>query len=200
MFAIAAGWVGIPRTFPLLGQLSHNWFGEFVGSMIPQAEAESHSLVPLFTSLVVSLGGLYLGWRVYRGQEKGAPDPLAGMLGGFYTVLKNKYYVDEFYSLVFIKPARWIAETFVSSWMDRKVIDGVLHAIGNFGLWLGQTLRSWFDLPVINGAGDALGKGTRGLGKSMKGIQTGRVQQYMVMAVLVLAVIGLVFYYFLVIV
>ena len=34
VFAVTAGWVGIPKAFPLLGKLSANWFEEFVGSMV----------------------------------------------------------------------------------------------------------------------------------------------------------------------
>jgi NADH-quinone oxidoreductase subunit L len=65
-FAVTAGWVGIPTSFPVLGGLVPNWFEEFVaGTLVVHPEpVEGHSLVPLLTSVVVSLGGLYLGWRL----------------------------------------------------------------------------------------------------------------------------------------
>jgi len=44
-------------------------------------------------------------------------------------------------------------------------------------------LRSKFDLPVVNGAGDNLAGGTRGLGDFLRRLQTGRVQQYLAIAV-----------------
>jgi hypothetical protein len=63
--------------------------------------------------------------------------------------------------------------------------------------WLGGCLRNWFDLPVINGAGDATAEGTREMGHWMKGMQTGRVQQYMVVAISVVVVlIGFLIYKF----
>ena len=80
-------------------------------------------------------------------------------LGSFHTVLQNKFYVDEFYEKVFIKPAVWISETFTSIWMDKKVIDGFLHAIAGFFLGLGKFIRKYFDVPVINEGGDALAEG-----------------------------------------
>jgi len=194
VFAISAGWVGIPKAFPLLGKISPNWFEEFVGSMVhfEHAAEAHHSLVPLFTSLGVALGGLLIGWLVYRNHKQGAADPLVKVLGPLHTLLKNKYYIDEFYDLVFIRPARWIAEVPVN-FVDLKIIDGAIHAAGRFSLWIGRILRQFFDLPVVNGTGDGLANGTRGLGSSLKVVQTGRVQQYMVIALSVLILAAILF-------
>jgi len=72
VFAVGVGWAGIPATFPGLGGLIPDWFNNFLNSMLPAGPAaEAASLVPLFTSLVVSLGGLLLGWSVYRNQTVG---------------------------------------------------------------------------------------------------------------------------------
>jgi len=78
IFAIGLGWVGIPQAFPLLGKISPAWFQEFVGSMLTYAaHEEAHSYIPLIISILVSLGGLLLGWLVYRNYDKAdAKDPL----------------------------------------------------------------------------------------------------------------------------
>ncbi len=184
IFAIGAGWAGIPEGFPVLGGKLPNWFTEFVGSMLHGGEhaTEHHSLVPLFTSLFVSLGGLLLGYLVYRRLKKGHDDPMAWSLGNYYKVLENKYFIDEFYTKVIIKPITWVAEKIVYSWMDLKIIDGVLHGISNIGLWLGNILRQKFDLPIINRGGDNLAKSTRFVGSEIRLTQTGKVQDYMFLA------------------
>lgn len=192
VFAVAAGWAGIPAGFPGLGGLIPNWFGDFVAGHADEHEA-AHSLVPLFTSLGVSLGGLLLGWLVYRRQAVGAADPLAKVLGPVYTLLKNKYYVDQAYERLFIRPARWLAETLVSDWMDRRVLDGILHGLARLGVWLGEALRRWFDLPVVNAAGDGVGRGSRWLGVVLSPLQDGHEQKYMLTAVIGLLAAGLVF-------
>jgi NADH-quinone oxidoreductase subunit L len=194
-FAITAGWAGIPEKFPGLGGLIPNWFEEFVGSMLHMehtAEA-THSLVPLFTSLAVALGGLLIGWLVYRGVRQ-ISDPLEKALGKLHTLLKNKYYIDELYNLIFIRPAVWLAEVFTDKWLDLGLIDGILHAIGRFGLWLGRVLRNVIDLPVVNGAGDAAANGTRSFGSYLRARQAGRIQMYMVIAIGLLVAAGLLFY------
>ena len=143
--------------------------------------------IPLLVSVVVSLGGLGLGWLVYRSVTS-QKDPLQSKLGGLYTLLHNKYYVDEIYQKVLIQPAYWISEVFTSIWMDKVVIDGALHGIGRFFLWLGKLARSGFDVPVVNRGGDTLAGGVKGLGASISPMQSGKLQQYMVVTITVVMV------------
>jgi len=196
VFAVAAGWIGIPEAFPGLGGLIPNFIEEFLGSMLPwHGEVHSaHSLVPLFTSLVVALGGLLLGWLVYKRVTKiNMKDPLQASLGGLYKVLKNKYYFDEIYETIFIKPAIWLAEIFTSNLMDKKVIDGIVHGFGKTAVGLGNFFRSRIDLPIINGGGDGLSAGTRSVGFSMKSAQTGHIQLYLLLSLVLVVIVGLFF-------
>ena len=199
-FALTAGWAGIEENFPLIGGILPNWVDEFLSPMLMEhgGHAAAHSLLPVILSILISLGGLLAGWLVYRKLPETGKDPLQAVLGKTHTVLQNKYYFDELYHLIFVRPSIWISETFSYLWIDKGLIDGILHGIGNLGLSLGRVIRNYFDLPVINGAGDAVGEGTRGFGTFLKVIQSGRVQQYMVIALSVIVVIGAVFYYFLV--
>ncbi len=186
LFAVGFGWVGIPEHFPLLGGIIPNWLGEFIASSLPHHLAEiEFSWVPLLTSLAVALGGLTLGWLVYRDLPEGAEDPIKKWLGPIYTLLENKYYFDELYDRIFVKPAEWLAETFTYQFLDRTVIDGFLHSIARAAGIVGSFLRDKIDLPIINGFGDAVGELTAKAGEKVRFIQTGRVQQYMLIALVV---------------
>jgi len=185
VFALAAGWVGIPEQFPLLGGMLPNWFHDFVGgTLMEHPHAVPFNAVPLLTSMGVALGGLFLGWLVYRRVPSGAADPLARPLGPLYRLLQNKYYFDEIYDFLFIRPAYWFAETFVYRWLDRGLIDGILHAVGRTALRIGSFLRNAIDLPIVNGFGDAVGEGVKRAGNRFRVIQTGRVQEYLVVGLL----------------
>ena len=199
VFAVGAGWVGIPEHFPIIGGLLPSWFHEFVGgTLLEHPEVVSFNIVPLMTSLVVALGGLYVGWLVYRRVKVGDPDPLMKPLGSIYNTLQNKYYFDEIYDRVFVKPAYWISANFTSAWMDRKVIDGVLHFFAQYSSKVGDFLRNAIDLPIINGFGDKVGEYTNKIGHLFRPIQTGRIQQYMIMALVSVAAFSALFYYLLV--
>ncbi|GAB4482026.1 MAG: NADH-quinone oxidoreductase subunit L [Anaerolineales bacterium] len=196
VFAISAGWVGIPEHFPVLGGLLPNWFHEFVGeTLLEKPKGVEFNFIPLLTSLVVALGGLYLGWLVYRNVKAGETDPLERSLGAVYPVLKNKYYFDELYQLIFIRPSIWISEVFTYLWIDRKLIDGILHFVAKISLQIGSFLRNYIDKPVVNGSGDLVADVTKSTGRSMRLIQTGRIQQYMIMALVGFIALSGIFYY-----
>ena len=194
VFAIGYGWVGIPDHFPLLGGLVPNWFHEFVGSTLAvPPEAAPFDLVPLLTSLSVALGGLLIGWLTYRNVTSPEGDFLQ------IPVLKNKWYLDEIYGVLFIKPSIWFAETFVSQWMDKGAIDGTLHMFGKATAAVGSTLRNVIDKPVNNRFfGDGTGSVIKWSGRSLRPIQSGRIQQYMVLSLLILIALAGLVYYFLV--
>ncbi len=196
-FAITAGWVGIPESFPGLGGLLPNWFHEFVGgTLLERPEAEAFNIVPLATSLVVALGGLLLGWLVYRNVPAGAAarDPLEAPLGPIHILLKNKYYFDEMYAFAFVRPATWLSETFASAWVDRGVIDGTLHAIARAAIPVGNAFRNYFDAPVVNGSGDLVAEIIKRFGRAFRVIQTGKVQQYLLVVMAVVLVLGVVLF------
>jgi NADH-quinone oxidoreductase subunit L len=192
-FAVTYGWVGIPEHFPVLGGLVPNWFHEFVGGTLAEhPEAVEFNIIPLLTSLVVALGGLFFGWLTYRNVQSVEQDKLQ------IPLLKNKYYFDEAYDFLFIKPVIWFSEVFVSKWMDKGVIDGILHVFGPTTGGIGSAIRNYFDVPVVNQFfGDGSADVTYWIGKNLRPIQTGRIQQYLLLSMVVLFVVGGLVYFLL---
>lgn len=196
IFAVTVGWAGISESFPVIGGLLPNIVHEFVGgTLIEMPEVLPFNIWPLLVSLVAAMGGLTLGWLVYRHQEAGAEDPLKVALGPVYTVLKNKYYFDEVYDTLFVQPAYWLADNFTNQILDRGIIDGILHFIARVSSNVGKILRNYFDKPVVNGIGDFVGESVKKVGRTIKVMQTGRVQQYLLMA-LVLAFSAMFYFVF----
>jgi NADH-quinone oxidoreductase subunit L len=200
VFAVAAGWFGIPHTFPGLGQLIPNLFEGFVGPMVHgegEAVEAAASYLPLLMSVLVSLGGLALGYYTYRGFVSAeAKDPTQRVTGGWlWNTLQNRYYIDQFYNKAFIIPSRWMSEVFTYLWVDKKVIDGIIEGVAKGVLATGRAVRRWIDLQVVNWTGDRIGEGVRGAGSELRQVQTGRIQQYMLLAVLLVVVVGAVFFY-----
>jgi NADH-quinone oxidoreductase subunit L len=191
VFAIGFGWVGIPEHFPALGGIIPNWFHEFVGGTLAEHPgAVEFSWIPLLTSLCVALGGLFFGWLYYKNKFSPAEDRLQ------IPLLKNKYYFDEIYNFLFIRPAYWLAETFTSLFMDQKIIDGVIHGIARFSLFLGHVFRDYFDKPVINEfIADGTGMVVKNSGSGLRKIQVGRVQYYMVASVVMLVIFAFLYYF-----
>ncbi|MDX9991973.1 MAG: NADH-quinone oxidoreductase subunit L [Anaerolineales bacterium] len=197
IFAVSYGWVGIPEQFPGLGGLIPNWFHNFVGAtLLEHPEAVAFSWIPLGISLVVALGGLGLGWLVYKDHKAGQPDPLQKAIGPLYLFLQNKWFFDEFYNFFVVKPVIWLSAVFTSLWMDKGLIDGILHFIAKTPIWIGDFLRNKFDKPFIN---EFIGDGTAAVfqkaGHELRYTQTGRIQSYLIVSASFLIVLAAVLAY-----
>lgn len=199
VFALFAGFVGVPSEFPVLGGIfspHHNPFFHFVsGTLVPsmQPEHPPFSLIPVAVSFIVALGGLGLGYWMYGRKPlvAGQPDPMIAILGPVHGLLKNKYYFDELYDTVLIKPSQAIAKA-TGDFIDKGIIDGILHAIGRAFRWMGDMLKV-FNLWLIDGFGDGIPLAVGWAGKQIRRVQSGRVQQYLLVVAAAAIIIGFIF-------
>ncbi len=187
VFAIAFGWLGIPDNFLTLDLGESNWVHHFVIYTLPEElhhETLPFSFVPLVTSLVVALGGLYLGYQTYINKlaSPETPDPMSVRLGAVFTHMNRKWYFDELYDAVFVRPTKALA-AWIYEFIDRTVIDGILHTIGRVAMRYAE-LNRLFDRLVINGGADAVANGIKAFGLNFRQIQTGQVQNYLFLALI----------------
>ncbi len=181
-----------------LGLAGTPWANQFFIMIGEQAEllefhlhhAEFNVTVALI-SLALAGAGWLVAWLIYGRNPLTEPvDPIRKPLGPVYTVLENKYYFDELYHLIIIRPTLWLADA--CAVFDGKVIDAIVNAVGAFGRWLASWLKRFIDIPVIDGAVNAVGRVTTAFGEFMRATQTGQVQNYLlVAAVTVLLLLGL---------
>ena len=211
-FAVAAGWIGIPDGFPVVGGVIPNWIERLLpraaGPLSPEVitslmetrqpicctlaapATAPFSYAALAASVAVSLGGLFLGWFAYRRFRPGQKDPLESILGPAFGFLQAGCHFDDLYRIVFVKPVRWIADVLVSDWIDIRILDGILHAAWKASGGLGRLLRNAVDLPLINGAADRLASETKRAGTELRVLQSGRVQEYLLIGLITFAACG----------
>jgi NADH-quinone oxidoreductase subunit L len=162
--AIFAGWVGIPWL--------PKGFGSFVFHEHPHHGHADYLL--MLVSTVFAVSGVALGWLMY-GKGSISPDRMAERFKPIYTLLLNKYYFDEIYDAVIIKP---ILATCRFMWsFDNAVIDGLVNLFGRFTLFL-SWLHDTFDKYVVDGLVNGAGYTIWGIGSVIRQAQTGKVQNY----------------------
>jgi len=195
-FALFLGFVNVPEDFPvfgpLMGHLAH-WLSGFVASGLPEKEAAlAFNVAPVAVSLLVSLGGLFLGWLVYARKplQAGQTDPVEKM-GGLFTFLHNRWYFDELYRAIFINPLQWIADNY-TRFVDKDVIDALLEGVYKIGVVVSGWFKT-FDRVVVTGLSDLIGNTVRSLGREGRELQTGQVQNYLLSG-LIAAVVLMVFF------
>src|SRR5208337_1052773 len=66
-------------------------------------------------------------------------ESLKKISGPVYTLLKNKYYIDELY-MFFIRNIFFVI-TEVIKWFDRHVVDGIVNLVAKISQWTGERLR-----------------------------------------------------------
>ena len=69
------------------------------------------------------------------------PDEIAHALGGFYHAVLNKYYVDELYSILFVKPVVDGSRRILWHGVDQSVIDATLDDSADGARHISDTLR-----------------------------------------------------------
>jgi NADH-quinone oxidoreductase subunit L len=127
---------------------------------------------------------LFLGYQTYKDRlaTPETPDPMAVRLGGLFTHMNHKWYFDELYDRVFVQPTKSAAR-FIYEFIDRTIIDGVLHTIGRTAMRYAE-LNRLFDRAVVNGGADKVAGSLKAFGANFRQIQTGQVQNYLFLALI----------------
>jgi NADH-quinone oxidoreductase subunit L len=107
-------------------------FARFLSPVLPHPEGEHGAGIAfllLLLSAVVAIAGVGLAWMVYgRSPVRAATVGVAR--NPLHRLLLNKYYVDELYDVLFVRPVYrlsvWLARVF-----DPGVIDGLVNGTGS---------------------------------------------------------------------
>ncbi len=123
-------------------------FGKFVSSDGAALESEFHLQFSI-APVVLGLIGIFTAMWLYKKQND-KPDRIAAALSGLYKAAYHKFYIDELY--IFI---------------TKKII---FNLIGR--------PAAWFDKNVVDEMVNLTGNTTTAISERIKGLQSGKVQQY----------------------
>jgi NADH-quinone oxidoreductase subunit L len=140
-------------------------FGNFVTADGAPIETSMHFS---FSIAPVGLGitGILMAMWLYKNQNN-RPDRVAASLNEFYKSAHNKFYIDELYLFI-----------------TKKI---VFNLVGR--------PAAWFDKNVIDGLVNVTGNTTQIISEKIKGIQSGKVQQYAIYFLVGAAGLALLFIY-----
>jgi NADH-quinone oxidoreductase subunit L len=115
----------------LAGYVFHHEFisagaGHFWRGSIAFGEELIHHMhgVPLWVKwapFAVMLTGFAIAWYAYI-RNPGLPAAVVGQIGVLYRFVYNKWYFDELYTILFVRPAQWLGDKFWK-WGDIGLID-----------------------------------------------------------------------------
>ncbi len=135
--SVVSGWINVPDALPFLPEFS--WLHHFLH---PSFEAAEHVLVehagepahaaPLgggegVWAIISTVAAIVVVIVVFTAlkAKKYVPAPQAPEPTGLFRVLYRKYYVDELYDLILVRPFKALTQ-FSWRFVDRGIIDGAL--------------------------------------------------------------------------
>ncbi|MGB8065216.1 MAG: NADH-quinone oxidoreductase subunit L [Candidatus Sulfotelmatobacter sp.] len=101
-------------------------FGTGFADAAGEAASGSAEYILMGISVLLAFAGAILAWFLYISRPY-LPQKIADGLNGFYTAVLNKYYVDELYAKVFVKPLVDGSTSILWQGVDRKVIDDTVN-------------------------------------------------------------------------
>lgn len=138
ILSVIGGWIGIPEVFIHGGHK----LDEFLAPVFAQSNAvvktlgEQHHLshtteyMLMGISVAAALAALVFAWTKFSKYQKAEKEET-----GLGKVLANKWYVDELYDIIIVKPVLSIAK-YLNNIFEKKGIDGFVNGVGkavNYG-------------------------------------------------------------------
>ncbi len=134
ILAVIGGWIGIPEVFMHGGHRLEAFLEPVFAQSKAIAEKHEMSHATEYMLMGISVGGaliaLLYAWNKFsKYQKTGAEET------GIGKVLANKWYVDELYDSIVVKPLQSLA-TFFNNIIEKNIIDGFVNGVGkavNYG-------------------------------------------------------------------
>lgn len=170
--ATVGGGLNLPGSQGLASFLEH--------SLGPEEAAGFNPVVAL-ASLGLALFGLALAYGVYWGQPAGLADrdALTRWINGVFTWLNRKWYVDEIYGFLFVRPYLWLSG-WLANVLDEHFLHDFIHDTVLTGGYLGLTrvLSQGIDVHIIDGAANGLAQLIGWFSQRLRRVQTGYLRNY----------------------
>jgi NADH-quinone oxidoreductase subunit L len=144
VLSLVGGFVGIPASLggnDAFGRWLEPIFSRAQGRLL-EAGVEDHLLEYglMALSVAVAAGGIFLARRWYVGAGE-IPHRLAEKFKGVYKVLNGKYFVDELYDTIIVRPIARGSEKLLWKGMDVGVIDWCVNAFARSVSAVGRFVR-----------------------------------------------------------
>jgi len=160
ILSVLGGLIGIPE---VLG--GHHELHHFLSPVLSTEKVHEmeHSTEYMLMGVSVALAAIMIIFAIARYSKK----PELGEPSGFGKVLANKWYIDELYDAVIVKPLNAFAG-FLKNVVEKSGIDGVVNGVGKLVNYSSRQLRL---------------------------LQSGQVGNYILMIVLAIVVFILIWFY-----
>ncbi|MBI3668592.1 MAG: NADH-quinone oxidoreductase subunit L [Acidobacteria bacterium] len=143
IFSVAGGWMAAPALFGGVDYFEHYLAPVFEGpKTLESLPVEGNGLELLLAGVAVGVAalGFLAAWWFYIRRPQ-TPERLAETIHAPYTLLFHKYYVDELYDLLFVRPLVWASTRLLWRVVDEGAVDGSVNGVAHTARRLGDRVR-----------------------------------------------------------
>ncbi|RYZ50867.1 MAG: hypothetical protein EOO14_18720 [Chitinophagaceae bacterium] len=132
VLSIIGGWIGIPALFMEGGDKLAEYLAPVVKSKAIHVDHATEWILVALTTVIalVAIVIAYTRYRNYREEKE----------TGFTRLLENKWYVDELYDTVIVRPLNSFGG-FVHRFIEKGTIDAMVNGVGRLVNYGGRQLR-----------------------------------------------------------
>ena len=139
LLSVVGGWVGIPELFIQNGH-ALNHFLDPVFSASHRLQPEHHlehqtEWIMMGTVVLLTLIIIIYAWTRFSRLQ-----PAAAEATGLGKILERKWYVDELYDRIIVRPVNWLS-SFFNEWVERAGIDWMVNGVGRGVQYSSRQLR-----------------------------------------------------------
>jgi NADH-quinone oxidoreductase subunit L len=137
LLSLCGGWIGMDRFGAYLSAIT--------GPTIDPAAAAGGKTLDLALSgvaVAVALLGWLVAYLLYQ-HKPSRPAAIAAAMPAGYKLLKNKYYVDQFYGAAIVKPLLAGSTYFLGWVVDTAILGGAAWLLGGIATFCGALLQRW---------------------------------------------------------
>jgi NADH-quinone oxidoreductase subunit L len=142
VLSVAGGFVGMPAAFHMPHFLEGFLEPVFANSemrMLPTHIDHNTEITLMIIAVSIALIMIYMAYNFYIKQQK-IPVADGQAINPAQKVVYNKYYVDELYTTLFTKPLGWLSDKFYR-FIELRFVDAIVNAVGDGVNWGSRTLR-----------------------------------------------------------
>ena len=142
ILSVIGGFMGIPAVLGGSHALSEFLSPVFSQSQaLQQAHHISHTAELILMGIVVGLTliVIFFSYSLYV-RRKMLPTPEGVSLSSFHKLIYNKYYVDETYDRIVVRPLNFLSRA-SDAVLERLLIDRIVNNTGRVVTWGGKTFR-----------------------------------------------------------
>lgn len=132
-------------------------------------------IIPMVIAVLVGLLGILIAFILYF-RKPITNKKISKWIYPLYKLLHNKYYIDEIYGFIIIKPLMKLAE-FINTF-DRVVVDGFVNFIGKLTVIFSRAVDI-FDIKAVDGVVNKVADVAYLSGKKLRLLQTGNTSSYL---------------------